>query len=183
MSQVLPELEAVVTAEIRPPFVVFGSSLGAIMAFELVRRLENHGHAAPSRLVVSSARAPHVVGRLPEYSAMPDAQFVAELAKLGALPCEAARRPDLLETVLPVLRADFELGQTYRYRPGPPVHVPIDAVTGSNDAYVPDTMVSRWGDLTTGGFAAIKVQGKHDLLLRSSEGLRAAVIASCAAAC
>jgi surfactin synthase thioesterase subunit len=111
---------------------------------------------------------------------MPDARFVAELAKLGALPGEVAQHPDLLEAVLPVLRADFELGQTYRYRPGPPVRIPIDAVTGSDDVHVPDAMVSRWGDLTTGGFAAVTVQGKHDLLLRCSEGLRAAVIASCA---
>jgi medium-chain acyl-[acyl-carrier-protein] hydrolase len=182
MSQLLPELEAAVAAEVPCPFVVFGSSLGAIVAFELVRRLERHGHATPARLVVSSAQAPHVAGRLPAYSSMPDAQFAAELASLEALPGETAEHPDLLEAVLPVLRADFELGQTYRYRPGPPVRVPIDAVTGSGDAHVPDSMVRPWGDLTTGGFASTRVQGAHDLLTQGSEGLHAVVIAACASA-
>jgi medium-chain acyl-[acyl-carrier-protein] hydrolase len=114
---------------------------------------------------------------------MPDAQFVAELTALEALPREVVQYPDLLETVLPVLRADFELGSTYRYRPGSPLRIPIDAITGSEDAQVPEILVDPWRDLTTGGFAATRVQGSHNLLRPVADGLHPVVIAACKAAC
>lgn len=182
LGQLLPPLAAELTADAGPPLVLLGDSLGATVAFELARRLERQGRVPPARLIVSSARAPHVAGRPPAYSAMSDERFVAELAALGALPDEAVDHPELLPAVLPAFRADFELGETYRYRPGPPVRCPIDAVTGADDVHVPPHLASAWGDLTSGGFTATVVPGGHDLLRRRSDELRAAVVRGCAAA-
>ncbi|KOX14506.1 hypothetical protein ADK67_42300 [Saccharothrix sp. NRRL B-16348] len=180
LGQLLPALAA--ELDVGPPLVLLGNSLGATVAFELVRRLERQARVRPARLIVSSARAPHVAGRLPAYSAMSDARFVAELIGLGALPAEAADHPELLTALLPAFRADFELGETYRYRPGPPVRCPIDAVTGADDAHVPFHLASAWGELTCGEFTDTVVPGGHDMLRGGVDGLRAAVVRGCAKA-
>jgi surfactin synthase thioesterase subunit len=179
MSQLLPALEEAVVDHVRPPYAVFGSSLGGTVAFELVRRLHRHRHPLPFRLVVCSSAAPHAARPLPTYSAMSDDRFVAEVASLGALPDEVADHPALLTTLLPALRADFELGQTYTYRPGPPVPVPVAAVRGVDDPHVPAVAVAAWSALTTGGFTATAVPGGHDLLSQVSPPLLDAVRAAC----
>jgi surfactin synthase thioesterase subunit len=179
IGQVLTPLEAAVAEQIERPYVLFGVSLGATVAFELARAIERHGGHPPVRLVLASARPPHVAGPLPAYAAMPDHRFLAEVTALGVLPEEVSGHEELRQAVMASLRADFELGQTYRYRPGPPVDVPIDAVTGLGDVHVPLALLQRWSELTTQECTAIGVPGEHNLLGADDHALRAAVVAAC----
>jgi surfactin synthase thioesterase subunit len=181
-GRLLPALAAELADDAALPLVLCGDSLGAVLAFELVRRMERQARLLPSRLLVSSARAPHVAGTPPEYSAMSDARFVAELVAFGIISEQVAGRPELLTAVLPTLRADFELGANYRYRPRPPLRCPIDAVTGTDDVHVPVHLAEAWAELTTGEFTHTLVPGGHDLLRRRPETLRDAAVRTCARA-
>jgi surfactin synthase thioesterase subunit len=70
--------------------------------------------------------------------------------------------------VLPMVRADFEMSETYRYLPGPPLDCPIMAFTGLSDPGVPRADVAQWAQHTTGAFALHTLPGDH-FFLRSAQ--------------
>ncbi|HTZ45366.1 MAG TPA: thioesterase domain-containing protein [Jatrophihabitans sp.] len=182
MTQLVQALESVLAPHLEPAYAVYGDCLGAYVGYELVRRLCLRGHRAPARLVVSSAVAPHVAEPQPDYAAMDDASFVAEVAALGTLPAAAAAHPELMATALPSARADFELGRSYRFRGQDRLAVPITVVVGDEDPYLSADGVAAWAELTTEPVQVVTVPGGHDLLARAEPRLRAEVQAAVGAA-
>ena len=102
-----------------PPFLLFGHSLGALLAFETARALHAAGRPAPLALVVSAHRPPHMPhGDVPIHS-LPDDEFADEIARrYPAPPPELAEDPEFLAQSHRMLRSDLELFETYRHRPG-----------------------------------------------------------------
>jgi surfactin synthase thioesterase subunit len=181
MSQLVGALERELRPWLDRPFLLFGNSLGAVVAYEFARRLGNRGLPLPERLVVSSARAPHLPEPLPDCTGLSDAELAARLVALGTMPEEAARHPELLAVALPVLRADFELARSYRHRGGTQrLHVPFDAVRGADDESVPEGTVRAWAELTEGEFSFTPVPGGHGVLTAPGGELLAAVGDACA---
>ncbi|ONI87673.1 hypothetical protein ALI22I_20905 [Saccharothrix sp. ALI-22-I] len=174
MSLLVAALRAGLEGHLDRPYVLFGHSLGAKVAFELARRVS----PAPRRLVVSSSPAPHHAERLPDLPAMTDHEVVTELVARGTMPAEVARHPELVEVAVPAIRADYELARTYRFRDNGPVGVPIDAVAGEDDSFVTPEALRAWGELTTGAFTSTFVPGGHDLLSRPGHVVDA-VLAAC----
>src|SRR5215472_12234850 len=105
----------------RAPFVFLGHSMGALLAYELSRWLRDRGRPGPRRLFVSACRAPHLPDLEPPISAAPTPEFVAELRRLNGMPAEVVEDEELMELLLPMLRADCEMSETYSYRPAPPL--------------------------------------------------------------
>lgn len=142
------------------PYALFGHSLGARVAFEAARALRRRRSPAPSILFVSSSRAPHTIQRLPLHT-LSDAQLVRELQKLGGLPQEVINARDLLDLVLPLLRADLEAYETYTCAPEPPLAVPICAMSGVDDPSVPLSLVEPWQIYGSAGFELSVFPGDH----------------------
>src|ERR1044072_860665 len=61
------------------PYAFFGHSMGAILAFEVVRLLRRSGHQSPAHLFVSGHKAPQIPKTEPFTYNLPDAEFIAEL--------------------------------------------------------------------------------------------------------
>ena len=142
------------------PFVFFGHSMGALVAFELAREFRRRGATLPTALLVSSLRAPH----LPETSfvaGLPDDGFLAELADLSGGQAAAWADPDLRALLLPTLRADVRLCEDYRYLPEDPLPLPIAAFRGHLDGYVSEDEVRAWSQHTSGGFNYQELPGDH----------------------
>ena len=97
------------------PFVFFGHSMGALIGFEVARRLRREGRREPEGLFVSGRRAPQIDEPEPVTFNLPDAELLDELRRLNGTPEEVLDNPDLLQLMLPILRADFEVCQTYSY--------------------------------------------------------------------
>ena len=152
------------------PFAFFGHSMGALVSFELVRYLRSIGGPAPTHLFVSAWRAPELIDEHKDYS-LPDAQFIAMLRNLNGTPEEILDNPEALQFLLPILRADFEVAQTYEYRPQRPLGCAIKAFWGMQDRSTTPEMVRLWSNHTTGPFSLSILLGGHFFIRQSQPQL------------
>ncbi|WP_067175490.1 thioesterase II family protein [Microtetraspora niveoalba] len=148
------------------PYTLYGHSLGARLAFELIRALRDAGARLPDRLYVGAARAPHLAGSstFDGLSRVPDDELVARVVAGGGVPEAVADEPELLELLLPALRADFTLLDEYVYRPEEPLPVPITAFAGTLDRAVSMEQMAGWEGHTTAGFVLHRIDGGHFFL-------------------
>lgn len=153
------------------PVAFFGHSLGSIVSFEVARWLRRHHGLLPVHLYVSGRRAPHLSNtEAPDYQKDDDA-FLARLAELKGTPPELLANAELLQLVIPTLRADFQLAQTYRYLPGPPLSCPITVVSGREDEECTDARMDAWAQHTVGPFRKHLLDGHHFYLNTNTRAL------------
>jgi medium-chain acyl-[acyl-carrier-protein] hydrolase len=144
------------------PFAFFGHSLGGLAAFELTRSLTQDNLPQPNTLFISACGAPHIPDPNPPIHALPDPEFVNALQKLNGTPEGIATQPELIEILLPILRADFEAAENYRYNPGEHnLACPIVAYGGDNDPRVSRERIEVWASQTSSEFKSIYFPGGH----------------------
>ncbi|MGI5491382.1 thioesterase II family protein [Microtetraspora malaysiensis] len=163
------------TASDTRPYALYGHSLGARIAFDLIRELRRTGGRLPDRLYVGAARAPHLAASstFDGLSRLSDDELVARVVAGGGVPEVVAEEPELLELLLPALRADFTLLDDYVYRPEEPLPVPITAFAGTLDPSVSMEQMTAWEEHTVAGFALHRVEGGHFFLQDSEAELLA----------
>lgn len=143
------------------PFSFFGHSMGAVMAFEVARRLRDNGAAGPRLIIASAARAPVFrIGHQPPPEPSRE-QFIAELKRLEGIPPEVLDDPRLLEIAMPALEADARLYRRYVHAPGAPLTIPVYAYRGEADPNIKEDHEARWAEMTTGAFAQRIFPGGH----------------------
>jgi medium-chain acyl-[acyl-carrier-protein] hydrolase len=174
-SRLSPLVEALAT-NLQPyldrPYALFGHSMGALVGFELARHWRRNG-PLPAHLFVSARRAPQLaMTEKPSY-ALPDEDFLASLRRFGGAVDPILDNPELLEVVMPALRADFAVVETYAYADEPRLDVPITAFGGQADPVVLPEHLEAWRMQTTAAFRLRMMPGDHfflqtqqDLLLR-----------------
>lgn len=152
------------------PFAFFGHSLGALVAFELARRLRETASAMPVHLFVSAHRAPQLPLEVPLGAGSGGDDLVGRLKRVGGTSSEVLANPELLELVMPALRADSELWKAYVYRPQDPLETPISTFGGVADVWVRRAQLERWREQTTVAFKLRLLPGGH-FFLRERRGL------------
>lgn len=159
IEQLLDPLTAAIAGRTDLPYVLFGHSLGTLLAYEVARRLSTGG-APPLVMVVSGRRGPWQPARR-QYRGLDDAQFLAAISELGGIPAEILAQPSLLELVLPALRADFMINDSYIPQPGAPLRCPLAAYSGADDPEVSRSDLMAWERETSGEFAVRVFPGGH----------------------
>jgi medium-chain acyl-[acyl-carrier-protein] hydrolase len=124
--------------------VVFGHSMGALIAFELARALRRRSAPLPLALCLSGHRAAHLSARHAPIHALPEEQFLTELRDIQGIPDAVLANRQLTDFFLPVLRADFAACEVYRYRAEPPLDCHIVALGGINDPATSIEEVTAW---------------------------------------
>lgn len=143
------------------PFAFFGHSMGALISFELARHLRRLDRTLPTHLFLSGRGAPQLGVRESVTYNLPEKEFAEELRRLNGTPREVLEHQELMELMIPLLRADFEVCQTYRYTQEPALDCPITAFGGLYDYEVSGEMVGAWREQTTRSFRLCMMPGDH----------------------
>jgi medium-chain acyl-[acyl-carrier-protein] hydrolase len=146
------------------PFAFFGHSLGALVSFELARRIRRQYGVHPARMFVSAARAPQLPHRGASIHNLPEREFIAELRRLNGTPGAVLDHKELMEIMLPLLRADFALYENYQYSLEPPLNCPISAFGGMQDRRVSESDLEAWRAQTSSCFSLQMFAGDHFFL-------------------
>lgn len=143
------------------PFAFFGHSMGALLSFEVARSLRRRGLPEPGYLFVSGHRAPQIARPRPAVFHLPEEEFLEALHDLYDPPEAALKIPELRELLLPTLRADIRLCETYEYSPEPQLECPIVAFGGHDDQETPVEFLQSWGIQTQAAFEMKRFAGGH----------------------
>ncbi|MEU7176131.1 alpha/beta fold hydrolase [Micromonospora tulbaghiae] len=172
----LPEVLDVVldAVDTREPYALFGHSLGALLAFEAADRLRER---PPVRLFASGHRAPHLPDRERPIHHLPDEEFVARLADLGGMPKIVLNHPEFLRMLLPAMRADLTVSETYRYRNRPALDCPVSVFGGSEDPTAVRDELIPWHRHTTRDCRITQFPGNHFYLTTEPRPVLAALVA------
>jgi medium-chain acyl-[acyl-carrier-protein] hydrolase len=154
------------------PFAFYGHSNGGLMAFELARKLRREGRPGPVHLYVGGRPAPPIVRTDEPVHSLPEPEFLDALRRLNGTPEEILQNAEIMELISPTLRADFSIGETYAFRPEPPLDIPVSAYGGRVDEEVSEDEVAAWREQTTGPFRLVMFPGDHFFI----NGDRAAVL-------
>ena len=156
------------------PYVFFGHSMGGMIGFELTRELRRRGRTLPLHLFVSGRRAPQLPARDEPIHDLPEPEFIERLRELDGTPEEVLQHAELMKLLIPLLRADFAVNETYEYAEEPPFDIGISAFGGLADVDVSRDDVEAWSVQTRGRFRMRMIPGGHfflhnqkDLILES----------------
>lgn len=161
LSVMIEEIVKAIQPLLDKPFTFFGHSLGGLIAFELTRSLRRLNLPRPTQLFISACAAPHLPNPNPLIHTLPDDKFLESLKALNGIPSEVLQHPELLQLLLPILRADFELVETYQFESAPPLDPPIAAFGGLADPRVSREQLEGWAVHTTSNFESKFFDGNH----------------------
>ena len=142
MTEAVDWMMKAVQAEVSGPFAVFGHSMGALVAYELARELEERG-APPVWLGLSASAAPHLAAGQRRHH-WPHERLLRFMRHLGGTPDELWRQPHVVERMAHCLRNDLAIVDTYEHRGGPPLRTPMSVYSGTADPVTGDAQMRPW---------------------------------------
>jgi medium-chain acyl-[acyl-carrier-protein] hydrolase len=164
LTPLVAEIASVIRPYLDRPFAFFGHSIGAMISFELARYLRRTEGLEAAHLFVAGRRAPQIPGTRKDTHNLPEPEFIEELRRLSGTPEEVLTNPELMRLMIPLLRADFSLAETYVYEDEPPLPVPITAFSGLDDTEVSREELEAWRVHTNGTFSLRMLAGDHFFL-------------------
>ncbi|MEJ7648077.1 MAG: thioesterase domain-containing protein [Nakamurella sp.] len=159
-------LAAAISETVTGDYLIYGHSMGARLGYETVRSLAATGGPLPRRLVIGGSPPPdlRLDGDLKDLSRRSDEEMITRLARLGGMPQEVLDSPELIELLLPAIRADFTWIDDYRWEPGPALPIPVTAVCGRRDGVCLPWTGLGWARHSAPGFRLRTMPGGHFFL-------------------
>jgi medium-chain acyl-[acyl-carrier-protein] hydrolase len=185
VDQMLASIVPCVSPLLDGPYAIWGHSAGGIMAHALAVELCRNGFGMPAHLLIGACRAPAIWDDAPRsdswriHSRMPQEVLAAAVARMQDEGSELTAHPELLALVLPTLRADLAVSESWVEkwsREPTQLTCPVSVFAGADDTTVPISELMRWAGVTSGPFGAQSVPGRHFFLRDSEKRLTEAII-------
>ena len=161
MRALIKELGSVIGGQPKHPFAFFGHSLGALVAFEVTRYFMRHALPMPERLIASGCNAPRIRRTSAHLHTLDDDALIEALKKYNGTPPEILAHRELMDLLLPTIRADFHLIADYKYHVEPLLNIPITVLTGKLDDHVSPQRLGEWQNETTAACRIHSFEGDH----------------------
>ena len=176
-SPLLEEVEQFISEYLDVPFVLFGHSLGASIAYELAHRIQQ----SPARrmlkhLIISGRHCPH--GRSPYASmhALPSPAFFERLQRMKGIPADVLANRPLMAVLEPSIRADIKLAETWKGTTEC-LKVPMTVLSGAFDEVAPQVEVSGWVEYSNMPCSLITLPGDH-FFIHTAEAMILDIVAA-----
>jgi len=160
LSRLIGEVRSVLRPRLDLPFAFFGHSMGAYVAYEVARRLDQQDGLRAEHLFLSGAPAPHLWGAKPLHQ-LPSREFLTEVIKLNGVPDEVLKSPEMLAYLLPVLRADFTACETHPFEDTTPMALPLTVFGGRSDPRATAEQLAAWSSYAGSSFHLEMFEGDH----------------------
>ncbi|MCK8108976.1 thioesterase domain-containing protein [Pseudoalteromonas sp. 2CM41L] len=148
------------------PFVFFGHSLGARVAFELSCKLFAKSLPLPNALIASASGAPHIQRTHSTTYNLPDNEFIRSLMELNGTPQEVIENAEMMEIIMPMLRCDFKIAETYLANEVQiPTHILV--LNGQEDLDITEQQLEAWQNISKYKIQRKSIQGDHFFILHS----------------
>jgi surfactin synthase thioesterase subunit len=142
-------------------YVIYGHSLGGLLAYLLSKKIQSEKINPPKHLFVSGTSGPSSPSRGQKkwYTLQKD-DFFKEVINLNGCPAEVLNNSEMLEYLEPILRADFEMSETYKYCDNGPIDTSITVITGTHED-LKEEDIRLWERETTNSIEFFKLPGDH----------------------
>lgn len=161
LSPLVQTLAQLLAPHLQTPFAFFGHSMGALISFELARQLRREDERHPQHLWLSAFRAPQLPDPDEPTYHLPDADFLKVIRRLNGTPPEILQNDELMQLMLPMVRADITICETYTYVDERPLASPITVFGGRQDSSVRPGELAAWRRQTSRDFALHMFDGDH----------------------
>lgn len=175
-AALIGELQVQLARFVEPPYALLGHSFGAMISYELAQLAGEDD--APRQLVLAGCAPPGTPRLVPELAALPEPELIKGLRGYGALPDEVVNSQSLLSLLLPMVRADLGLAESWPRRPGRPVRVPLTVLSGRDDPIAPPAQCQQWQQWALAGFEHHALPGDHFFLHAQRSAVLALVTAT-----
>ena len=169
-SPLISELAQALRPYLDRPFAFFGHSMGALVSFGLARHLREQNNPMPRHLFISAYRAPQIPITESPLHQLSDAEFVKKVLSFNGTKREILENDELRQFLLPILRADFAVCETYVHVSEAPLSSPITVFGGLQDHRVKREALAAWQEQTSDRFIVRMLAGDH-FFLQNPHGL------------
>ena len=176
LALVVSALGDAAKSRLEKPYALYGHSLGGVIAFELARHLRERGLREPEHLFVSATRAPQLPPQHPSVRHLPDLELLVEVQRrYGSVPGQVMENTELRDLLVPTLRADLTMLETYGFTERDPLSCPITCSAPRTTAWCAASRSSSGGLHTKRDFQLRMLEGKHLFLQTARAELTAAI--------
>jgi medium-chain acyl-[acyl-carrier-protein] hydrolase len=182
IEDLVPELMTAVRSLLDRPYAWFGHSVGALIAFEACRAARRLFMAEPLCLMVSGNPAPHLPAQYGPKPGAPESEYLDMLEELSGTPEEIMANRSVLSSMLPMLRADYTMVESYECRLDRPLDCPISILGGTEDPSTRASELEGWRQHTTAGSTLRMITGGHFFITEALDDVIPVVAADIRAA-
>lgn len=173
MQMLTQALAEAISTILDRPYILFGHSMGAAVGHELCMTLMARKQRLPERLIVSAREAP-MHNQAGSLHSAPEPIFCKRLIELGNTPAELLQSDEWCKIMLPIIRNDYQLIETYVPKPQhAALPINISAFAGNKDNELTVEQAADWSSLTSKSFDLRVFDGDHFYLCEH----RASVVA------
>lgn len=161
IQEAVDDIYSMIVDSLDMPYSFYGHSMGTILAYEVTMKIINNGHRSPCHLFLSGRYPPHI-RKEKNLSNASDEEFKKEILSLGGTSKEILEDNGLMKMFLPIIRADYRIVESYRFKnDNKPFDFGITIFNGNDDEDVTEIDLEAWKEYTTKRFSCFKFKGGH----------------------
>lgn len=176
MTELIDQLYKAFQNYLDKPFLTYGHSLGGLVSYELMSKLNKSNQQIARKMIISGKRAPHLKASYQPVHKLTDSELIRVIREFNGTPSEILDAQDLLTLLLPCIRSDFMIDETYQHKESPQLDVALLVLGGENDPLATLEELMPWRFYVSNDFKIKVYQGDHFFHFKNEKEILSNVI-------